>query len=378
MAMTAEQRLLRAHTQIIRDQDFVALSGLLMVGTNAIRDDIPTAMTNGRDVFYGRSFVDNLKDEELRFVIVHELMHKAMKHCESHTYAALRKENNAKLGWAMDYVINLQLLDMDAGRGFIKMPKVGLIDEKYRGMNTAQVYRAMPHSPQQGFDEHDWIEDLTDAEKRELFDDIDRSLHQGALQAARLKGKGNRAFEELLEPQVDWRMVLAEFVKQLCAGRDMSSWRRLNKRFAWAGISLPSSVSEQIGEVVVAVDTSGSIDAEMIQTFMSEVACIADEVRPDAIHLLAWGSDVVGHDVYKSDQYDALKAVRELADGGGTDPSTIPPFMTKHNIKPVCAIVLTDGEFCGVGSGWPEHVLWCVMNNKRFVAPVGRVVHIEA
>jgi hypothetical protein len=113
---------------------------------------------------------------------------------------------------------------------------IGLVDEKYRGMNTKQVFDLLKQDKKdgkglfEGFDEHDWdgAQELTEKEKEQLEREIDRAIRQGQI-AAKKAGKGagglDRELEEMLEPKVNWREVLREFVKSICNAKDASSWR---------------------------------------------------------------------------------------------------------------------------------------------------------
>ena len=67
--LTAEQRITKAVVDITAHPRYMALAGVLMVGSKTVSDDVPTAHTNGRDETYGRAFVDSMTDAELRFVI---------------------------------------------------------------------------------------------------------------------------------------------------------------------------------------------------------------------------------------------------------------------------------------------------------------------
>jgi hypothetical protein len=75
--LTAEQRLSKALVSIMSQPKYTALAGVLMIGEKTI-NDMPTACTNGRDEMYGREFVDNLTDAELRGVVLHENYHKLL------------------------------------------------------------------------------------------------------------------------------------------------------------------------------------------------------------------------------------------------------------------------------------------------------------
>ena len=77
--LTAEQRMMKASTDIVGNLDYVAIAGVLMIGSKRVDEKIPTACTNGRDETYGRAFVDGLTDPEFRFVMLHECYHKMYK-----------------------------------------------------------------------------------------------------------------------------------------------------------------------------------------------------------------------------------------------------------------------------------------------------------
>jgi predicted metal-dependent peptidase len=143
MKLTAEQRVERTHVQLMQDPDFCLFSGVFMIGKVEISDVMPTACTNGRDVIYGRAFVESLNNKELAFLVLHEAMHKAYRHLM--VWQKIAKENPMLANLAMDYVINLQLVDYNKP-DIIQMPRdkegnlMGALDEKYRGMDTKQVF----------------------------------------------------------------------------------------------------------------------------------------------------------------------------------------------------------------------------------------------
>jgi len=75
-----ERRVKKAKITLMRKPEFAMWSGIMMVGKTEVRDDFPTAATNGRDEIYGTEFVDSLNDKELMFVVLHENLHKAFRH----------------------------------------------------------------------------------------------------------------------------------------------------------------------------------------------------------------------------------------------------------------------------------------------------------
>lgn len=403
--LTPEQRLSKAVVDIMGNPKYVALAGVLMIGDRTVQDDIPTACTNGRDETYGRGFVDTLNDAELRFLVLHEVYHKLYKHLT--TWRHLYDQDAQLANIACDYVINVKIAD-DNTDGWAVMPQGGYLDVKYRGMDSAAVFKDLrdnglpPDAPQPsdgsngggdesngggdeangggGFDDHDWdgAQELTDAEKHGLARDIDEAIRQGALIAGKIGSGGDRDLAELLEPQIDWREVLREFVQTTCTGSDYSTWQRPNRRYVSSGYYMPSGISEQVGELVIAVDTSGSIGQIELTAFMSEIKSICDTVHPEYIRLLYWDTQVCQDEKYDLHQLDDLVKTTKPKGGGGTSVECVPAYLTEHGVKPQAAIVLTDGYLGGSWGSWSCPVLWCILDNRSAKPDTGKHVHIKA
>jgi len=409
--LTADERLSKSIVAIMGNPKYTALAGVLMLGEKTIDEDCPTACTNGRDEKYGREFVEGLTDAELRGLVLHENYHKLYSHLT--TWRHLYNINAQLANVACDYVINLKIMD-DNKDGFATLPEGALLDSKYRGMDTAQVFNLLKKDMDEddedgatgedgrsgsgdnesegdgeqpsgagqgtGFDEHDWdgAQELSDEEKRELARDIDEAIRQGALAAGKMGASGNRDLDELMQPQVDWREVLREFIQTTCIGSDYSTYARPNRRLMSQGIVMPSGISEQVGELVIAIDTSGSIGQSELTTFLSEVKGVCDTVKPNKVRLLYWGCSVVGDESYDMHELDNLVTSTKPKGGGGTDVTCVTEYMAKKSIKPQAAIVLTDGYLYAGWGEWTCPVLWAVLDNKHALPDVGKAVHITS
>jgi predicted metal-dependent peptidase len=389
--LTAEQRLNKAMTDIIGRDEYIAMAGVLMIGKRSIVEWAPTACTNGRDEFYGREFVDKLSDAEFRFVILHENYHKMYKHLT--TWKHLWDKDKRKANQACDYVINLKLAESSSAKaGWLKIPKGALLDESYAGMDTKQVFDLLPDcdgngegggggggEDGEGFDIHDWLgaQDLTAEEREELARDIDEALRQGTINAGKVGSGGNRDIEDLIQTKRDWRELLREYVTTTCAGKDYSTWRRPNRKYIGAGIIMPSSVSETMGELVIAVDTSGSIQGEFLRSFLGEVMGICDQIKPSKLHLLYWDTQVCRAETYLQDDLPNVALSTKPEGGGGTDVACVPPYLAAHGIAPECVVVLTDGYLGGDWGNWSAPVLWCIKDNPSASPETGTVVHID-
>lgn len=379
--LTAEQRLRKAVIDIIGRNEFIALTGVLLIGTKIVDDKVKTACTNGRDEAYGRKFVDELSDAEFRFVVLHECYHKMYKHLT--TWKHLHDVDHDKANRACDYVINLKLANTDACKeGWIKLPDGVLIDNSFADMDSAKVFKLLQSRPKGSdeynpFDEHKWDEaqEMSEQEQKDLAKEIDNALRQGALLAGKVGTGANRDLGDLLDPKQDWRELLRDFVTTTCAGKDYSTWRRPNRRYVGMDILMPSAISESLGEIVIGIDTSGSIGDEDLNAFLSEIKGICDTVKPSKVRLLYWDTAVRKQEVYLQDELDGLVHATKPAGGGGTDATCVPQYLNEHGIKPECVVMLTDGYVGGWGQ-WSVPVLWCILNNKRATADVGKTVHI--
>jgi predicted metal-dependent peptidase len=177
-----------------------------------------------------------------------------------------------------------------------------------------------------------------------------------------------RAAEQVLHPPADWRAVLREFVS--AAARNDYAWVRPNRRFISQGLYLPGLHSEELGNVVLAVDTSGSIDDKLLGVFAAEA---------DAV-LAAYDCSVtvLYHDteVQKVQAWQSRDGplVLDPVGGGGTSHACVFDWIDTAGVIPTCVVCLTDleTEFPPVAPAVP--VLWAVPGPVPADPPFGRVV----
>ena len=407
LQLTAEQRLSKNITQIMGNPKYVALAGVLMIGEKGIKNDLPTACTDGKNDYYGRAFVDGLADSEFRFLILHETYHKLFKHLT--TWEHLYRDDAKLANMACDYVINMMILDENRD-GFAVMPKdaegnaIGLYDERFRNMDTAQVYKILKQEQEekggggegdeesegggtsgngQTLDEHDWegAQEMSAEEQRQLTQEIDQAVRQGALTAGKVGSGGNRAIDQLLQPEVNWREVLRDFITETCRGNDDSTWRQPSRRHLAMGILRPSGITERVGELIIAIDTSGSIGQRELTKCLSEIKGVCDTVKPESVRILYWDTKVCGDEIY-GDVPNACGSLEQLtqttkpAGGGGTTVQCVPAYIRDNNINAQAVIVLTDGYLYGGWGEWTMPLLWGILGNKHAEPTTGKTLHI--
>jgi len=387
--LDAERRVQKCTLDVLTHTKYRSMAGVLMMGVTSVEDDPKkclTAYTDGVNKTYGKQFVMDLSEPEMRFVVLHEGLHVALRHLV--TWLWMWKEDPELANKACDLVINLLLVLSDDGEGFIKMPKDGCFDLKYKGMDSGEVYRLLKKDKEegksssgdpQGFDEHGWKEAKgRSAEDTKALDkQVGDALQQGTVLVGKLGGELSRAIGEVLAPKVDWAEQMRDYVTSLCMGREMSTWRRPNRRFIDNNLYMPSMYSESIGRIGIGVDTSGSIGGAVITRFVSEVIGLAKLVTPELIDLMYWDTKVAAHEKYGPGQYDMIAASTKPKGGGGTSPSCVTSHMAEKKMRPECVVMLTDGVVGkDWGGQWPCPVLWVIAGNKRITAGTGKTIHL--
>ena len=397
---TTERKLKRVKINLMRDPRFAYWRGIMMIGTTSIDDKFPTAYTDGCNEVYGRALIESQDDKQVAFVVLHENLHKIGR--DLGIWRKLFEEDAQLANMACDYHHNLLLVDMDPLEQTIRFPthpdgqRMGLLDERFRGMDVPTIFRILKKEKQEGkgpfkpdgdgqqtenFDEHGWgdADSRTEDEKHELEREIDRALRVGEMEHRKVNGNKSgdmeRFFSELLSPKIDWRTVLADFWRSNCAGRDDNTWRTPNRRFVGMDILLPSTISERVGRGVVGVDTSGSVTGKQINLMMSEVVHVASQAQPESIELIYWDSAVARHESYGEDALDTILTSTKPAGGGGTSPACVKRYLTEQRIEPEFIIMLTDGYV----DSWPEFdcpTLW-VITTKGVTAPSGITIHLN-
>lgn len=378
MNLTAEQRLHRSHVTLMNHKKFILMSGIFVSGTTEVVEDesgVKTACTDGLNTLYNRNFVTSLDDKELNFLVLHENWHKALKHMI--VWRHLHNIDHKLANMACDYVINLLIRKYDPEARVAVMPKNGLYDDRFEGMDTKQVFDILREEQESGdgnsggqgdgsFDDHDWEkadgrspEEVKQAEKQ-----IDQALRQGEV-LLKKRGDagsgGDRAFGELLEPVIDPYELLREFMVNQCNARDDSSWRRPNRRFVSQDIYMPSSISESLADVVMGVDMSGSIGGAELNEFFTEFTHICESVPMERLHLMYWDTKVCAHEIYENADLERVRSSTKPAGGGGTDADCIPRYMKSNNVTAQVVIIFTDGYIGKVRewAGMPP-TLWVI------------------
>ena len=404
---SVETRLKKAHITLINHPETSLYAGVIMHGVSTVVDNVPTACTDGIDVRYGRAFMEGQPDEEFRGVVLHEVIHKVLRHLMRHK--KLMEEDPQLANAAMDYVDNAIILGLK-DKTLAKLPAGALYDKRFEGWSVLEVYRFLktgkkPNQPppsngtgspdvkREGdkvtingeefslgsLDEHDpsAAEEMSQEELSKHEEAIEEAIRQGSIMAGRFGTKAPRAITESLAPHVDWKEVLTNFVSQACSGRDEYTYRKYSMRHLVDDNYAPGYESEQVGEVIVAIDTSGSISQSDISEVASHLANLCSSVKPEKVRVLWWDTQVHGEQIFDQNSTDNIRKLLKPQGGGGTRVSCVREYLLDNRIKADCMIVFTDGyvEHDINWRGVNTPTLWLVNGNERFVPPMsGKLV----
>lgn len=412
--LPAEKRIELVHVSLMREKSFAFFAGLFMVGSTTVTDQKITAGTNGRDAVYGREFVDSLTDKELAFLVMHENMHKCYRHMT--IWKALDDIDRNITNAACDFVINIQLYDMDPEEKFIAFPRSkatgereGLFDEQYRGMDTKQVFDILIKKKKKGgcgghkvkgdgtngqpvdmfddedgdvgFDNHDWdgAKQLSEEEKKQLDREVEQAIRQGGIYAGKFGGKTPREIGELLNPKVDWKEVLRRFARSNIKDRDSISWRKAHRNFLWQDIILPSILGKRVKNLLLAMDTSGSVEGQLLTDFLSEMNGLVKSVGIDRLDIVYWDAEIQAHEIFTGGVKDIVHRTNPKG-GGGTDPDVVVDLIAEKQLKPDAIIMLSDGYMHTNKQKWAvitKPTLWCIIGNNNYEVPNGQKLVIK-
>jgi predicted metal-dependent peptidase len=386
-----ETRLKKANVKLIRHPETCLYGGVILMGETSIVDnerDCPTAYTDGLNKRYGRKFMEKLSDEAIRAVVLHEALHVMLKHIPRHR--DLMKENGRLANIAMDYVVNDIIMNLE-DKTLCVLPKDCFYDPMFHDWSVRRVYEYLKQEqeqgggkgrPQESFDEHsdDLMSELQPGDLEKLGQKVDEAIHQGGTLAGRFGAKIPRVIKDLMQPEIDWREVLQDFWTAHVRGADEFTWRKFNKHRLADDMYLPSTINETIGEVILAIDTSGSINNQDIAKVASRIQELCDTLPPERIRVLWWDTEVHGEQLFEGNYSQISRMLKPLG-GGGTHAGCVSDYIIKNNLNADCMVMFTDG-YVEDPVVWHTSIptIWVIKEGGReeFMPPSGKRVVMKA
>ena len=364
--------------------------GLLMMHLRfALDESVETAATDGERIFFGPKFLDEISDHELIFILMHEIMHVALRHT-----SRTGNRDDFKFNIACDIVVNsniLQAADMDIRS--ITLTKYGESmhltpnnDEGYK-YTAEEVYEMLSSSSSKStrgmfVDDHSRWGTSDDEALDALWNSRIRDAYEAASSRGGDKGCGDlpvgvkRALKELLEPKTDWKVLLNDFIQEEIVDY---SFLPPDRRYTDSPFFLPdfNDTETVVKDILFMIDTSASMTEGEVTEAYSEVKGAIDQFGGRLEGWLGFFDAKVVPPVRFSDENE-FKVIRPKG-GGGTSFDVIFDFVRQEmDDKEIASIIiLTDGYAPfpeeAVATGIP--VLWMI-NNERVKPPWGKVAMI--
>jgi predicted metal-dependent peptidase len=377
--MTPEDTIVKARTALVLDHPFFGALSLKL----KIKEDpsCSTAWVDGTHLGYNPDFIKDLPFDQCKGLLAHEVMHCALNHI-----ARKGARDASKWNIAGDHAINHILDDY----GFA-LPEGALMDPQYKDMDADTIYSKLPEDSGKGGEGDSDCggcgvmrepttgdgQQASPADVKELDHDWEVATAQAAQQAkamGKLPASLGKLVGEMLRPKADWKSILQRFVTQWA--KDEYSWRRPDRRFLHEDLYCPSLHNETIGEIVIGVDTSGSVSAEELLRLGSEINGIVNNFST-TVHIVFCDTQV--QEVVTLKTPDDLPFKWEAPQGGGTDFQPVFDWVADRTqaegTEPACLIYLTD-LYCQMPKQPTYPVLWACTNEQ--VAGFGETIHIHS
>jgi predicted metal-dependent peptidase len=374
--MDAQMKMSRAVTQLVVRHPFF---GSVCLSVKMAPDPtIPTMCTDGTSILWSPSFVDEMTQDECTGVLAHEVMHIVMKHM-------LRRGERKPDRWnyACDFVINPILLEA----GFV-LPEGGLNDPQYANLTAEAVYDRLPENIEQqaqggGFGEVVDAKDkngkqLSPAEVQQMEADIDSKVMMAANAAkavGKLPAKIDQMIQQMQKAQVDWRDVLRRFIGG-DQPDDYSMRRPQRTMYHMAGIVAPSIQKVGAGNIVVGIDTSGSVSHHELTQFLGELNAVSEDTAPTSITVITCDTHV-----QTVQRYERGELIEEIKVGGrgGTLVTPVFKYIEENELEVDSMIYLSDLEVWDYPEQAPHYpTLWVSSWDQAKPAPFGETTYLRA
>ena len=385
------RRILLARMAVLSRNGFFGL--LLMHMKFALDPNIGTAATDGERVYFDPKFLDKISDRELVFIMMHEIMHVALRHT-----SRTGDRDDFLFNIACDIVVNSNILqaaggDLSSislsqyGESMHLTPK-GDEGSHYTAEEVYEMFSSLSASRRKQL-KHGFADDHSrwGTADDEALDALWKNRIRDALEACRTRGgqtgRGTiplgveRKIEELMHPKTDWRVLLNDFVQE-----EVTDYSFLppDRRFSDSPFLLPdfNETETTVKNILFMIDTSASMSKKEITQAYSEIKGAIDQFGGNLEGWLGFFDAAVVPPIPFTDENE-FRIIRPKG-GGGTDFGVIFDYIRREMAEREIAsiIILTDGcaPFPEESAAMGIPVLWMI-NNTYVKPPWGRVAVME-
>jgi len=339
-----DNKLSAARTRLIIDNPFLG-SLVLHFPLIAVQESwCKTIATDNQNFYYNPDYISLLNLEETQFVLSHEALHCGLCHFN-------RKQSRVKTKWdiACDYAVNSLLVNEN-----LSAPKGTLYLPQFDSLCAEEIYLCIEDNDDSDLlDNHLYGESESDQQQDnppplvstsslksqsiEWKKRMATAAHQAKM-AGKLSAQFSRMIGKLIRPSISWRELLANHISMLA--KDDYSYSRPSSRRD--GNVIFPGIRSQMLNLVVALDTSGSVSMNELQQFSSELNHLKSQQKC-RITTLYCDSEISLKDVHVIEPWEEMKCLSNISGGGGTQFEPVFDWIDKNDIPPDLLIYFTDG-----------------------------------
>lgn len=356
-----------------------------------------TAATDGRNFYYNSRFVKMLQPKELEFLFGHEVLHCVYDH-----FGRRGDRDHQLWNIANDYAVNSDLKKHRIGQFITTVP--ALYDAKYDGLSSEEIYDLLYENAEKinindlvnriidehldgtgGSDSESDQDGNSDSKRPKLTEEqraqIRDELKEAMLSAAQNSDAGQiplgvrRLIQDLTEPKMNWRELLRMQLESTI--KNDWTWLRPSRRGWHLNAVMPGLKNDEMIDIAVMIDASGSISEIMLKEFLSEIQGIMESFPAYRIHVASFDTAVYNAQVYDSDNLESI-AEYNIAGGGGTCFECFYNYLKDNEIEPKRLVVFTDGYPNGTW-GDPNYTdtVWILHGTTNIVPPFGQYAYFQ-
>lgn len=373
-------RLTDIRAEIVKELPFF---GRLLLHLQFGFADCETAYTDQKRIVFDPKFADRLSDNELKFIMLHELFHCVLNHC-----SRAKGKISMIYNIACDIVVNSIILDMldlddiviDGNKAIHLAPD----DSEGKEHTANEIYQMLLNLSENkvkeiygdGVDNHAVWADL-DLLSRQS--EIWRANIKSASKACSINGLPlsiKRYVKDInRNPKCNWKQLLHDFIQ---FDRSDYTYSTPDKRFVGGDVIMPSFQEEingaRVRKLWAVVDTSGSVSDATLTDAMNEIYGALMQVN-----LEGWVS-FFDTDISEPAPFESTEDLDKISPvgGGGTSFDIIFSNIEKYFDKyPEIIVILTDGyaPFPEEEAAMEIPVIWVIIDSD-IEPPWGKTVHI--
>jgi predicted metal-dependent peptidase len=393
MTERPEHKLTKARAGLVLDNPFFGALALRL--TTEEKPGLDTVATDGRKLYWDRRYVQEMSLDELKTLWAEEVLHCGLAH-------HLRRGNRDMEMWNLSCDQAIFHILKDSG---FTLPRDCSANPAYKGKSAEEIFTIMSapkkqdgqgggagggqgqqqgqgkpgRQPGQGYGQvqdgkDDQGQALTHSDKDQQEQEWKVAMTQAA-QSAKMMGQlpagVARMVEEWVNPRAPWQELLRQFLEM--TARNDYAWCPPSRRLLSQGFYLPSLRSLELPEVVILVDTSGSITQAELDLAAAEITGIL-EAFETTVHVGYIDAKFQGSQVFTREN---LPLRLDAKGCGGTDFRPGFKWVEDQGITPAALIYLTDLDCTRYPSDPGYPVLWARVRVTSRRPPFGEVVEID-